>query len=1437
MKQIKKYLAWVLVFTILVGVLPLGSLAASITEPESVVSEPISPSSSEVEGTPQPEEVSGAETSPTPMATPTPEQTAAPTPEPTEAPSPEATLEPTETPAPGTTLEPTPEPTPVPTIAPIPTVKPEEISLEKENTAVNDVFTSNSKARATGKNGTLYIRYNSMINGVTTGSFGSTSQTPAKEMSINGSRVPAYCLNKDKAAEGDIGYDSIDNIPGSVMTTMRIIAANGYRSGSLDGGNYSGGTAKWLVTQLLMWTAEKGNIVRHSDANWTWPASVDRDFEMVAANAYNPSVVRSYYDEVKKKCLNGHKIPSFSADSPSGTSVINLDYNANTGKWSKTITDSNSVLDTFAFQFANSALSVSRSGNKLTVTSTTALGTTNSKVANVKTGNGDSVITWRSEYGNSYFQDLVTGGSDDTVSAYIRVKAEKVLFNATLTKTSANTAVTNGNGNYSLSGAVYEVLNSSGKKVATFTTNAQGKATLSTKLPKGSYTVKETVPPKGYTLDKTVYTLNLSSADGTLSVKDQPSTVTLNLQKKDSVSKTAVPQGNASLAGAEYKATYQYNGASKSVTGVSDKNGKITFKGIPLGQIKVQETKAPTGYKLDPKVYTYTVTADSSAKAVYTLSVDMLEAVIKNKVKVVKTAEISGGKTAPETGAKFEIFLSSAGSYAAAKNSEKQTVTTGKDGTATTKDLPYGIYKVRQLTGSKGRDLAASVTVNINKDIDSQSSPFTVNLVNPLQKGNVTITKTFSDGRTPSGINFLLTGTCTAGFSVSQTATTNTQGKATFSGIPVGTYTISESNCPAGYIKPADQKVTIIKGGTASLSFKNVPQTGNVAVIKTSTDGLNIQGRTFSLKGTSTNGKAISLTATTDTAGKASFTDVLVGKYILSETNCPTAYDKPADQQVTVTHGATATKSFTNVAQTGTVNVTKTSTDGKYLSGIKFSLVGTSTGGKAVNLTATTDSSGKASFGKVLVGTYTVAELNCPVRYTKPADQRVTVAKDSVVEVKFFNKLKEAQVKLVKKCSFYNGYLSGAVFKLFKADGTDTGITLTSDASKWVYSPKVTIGDYYLLEQKAPEHYKMNPKRYDFTLDETHEAAGLAITAYNTPLSDVYPEFVTPNSEYRSDTEVIVSYKIHNDSIAEHNPDRPLKVRLTAISKDAKGNKTQMLDTVSDVIVPYFAQNLVYWKVKIPKDSVGLKLVCTVETPDGVVEVDEGNNTDTQERKVQLWKKSETPDTKFENTPANFRKPPASTTVPNTPAVPNAKWQIYEWVNGQFQLNTYGIRLQADTTIKPDAAVFSAKQANEIWTVKSGYGLSVNTISQMKADGGFLYPDSAAWILPQHGNLYFPEFAYSEAGGKYRTMELTAADKLELPQNPNSITEDGVKDNRRSHFTPLWYPDGDYMVKSYDYDAWTPAGMLSCAANLPTVKIDGDMYQDWYVNHTAQKDK
>lgn len=800
-KKLKKSLACLLAALLIFSAVPMSVLADEADTPVSVT---VETNAEKAAQDTEPDAEPKPETTAEPTAT--PEASAKPSAEPTAEPSPEATEEPTE---PEATAEPTASPTPNPE---------DEISL----LALGDEAVT--RYRTVGINGNFSSNY-----------LYDLGQYPLYDILSNGTSYPAYCLQHGKGRVNNGAYVQRDNY--GMTEAMRRIVAYGFNdTNALQDGNngwYSAETAKMMVTQHLVWLASEGYITVDG-TNWSWGTGIDDDVERMANLAYNGSVVRSYYAELKDRLLRSEIVPSFAGKSSDGSDAQEIDLQLVTGKYTATVTDTNGVLDLFDFQKAG--FDISRNGNTLTISAstlpeheTTIIG------AGYTVGDKNSIAVWEDRDQQANIQHQATCPGTTQTMAYIKIKGEKPKYTVTLTKTSADVKITNGNVNYSLEGAVYNVYEANGMPnhdytndpvVATFTTQKDGHATLSKKLEKGDYVTIEQVAPLGYTLDTSVHRFSVDGKSTDISVVDDPRAVTLTVTKKDSDTNSSVAAGNASLAGAVYRVSYLQDGREVHKDITTNSSGRAVLKGIPIGQIKVQEISSPLGYKLDPIVHIYNVAPHEVTSVEFELEpTDFTEEVMKGQITLHKQYETLDD-LAEEQGAEFDIYLKSAGSFDAAKETERDHITTGADGMATTKDLPYGTYVVHQTKGGNGRQLVADFDVSISED----GKVYSYDLVNTQKNAQLKIVKTSEDG-VIEGIKFRVTR-LEDGYSAEYT--TNAAGEILTETLPIYAdkdgatkyqYRVEELDTEKtyGYQLPDSQTVELSEGEIASVSFHNKP--------------------------------------------------------------------------------------------------------------------------------------------------------------------------------------------------------------------------------------------------------------------------------------------------------------------------------------------------------------------------------------------------------------------------------------------------------------------------------------------------------------------------------------------------------------------------------------------------------------------------------------
>ncbi|SCJ41841.1 Predicted outer membrane protein [uncultured Clostridium sp.] len=343
-----------------------------------------------------------------------------------------------------------------------------------------------------------------------------------------------------------------------------------------------------------------------------------------------------------------------------------------------------------------------------------------------------------------------------------------------LVKKSANEDITNNNGCYSLEGAVYGIY-SDGVKVDEITTDKNGYAKSSI-LPVGNYTVKEITASTGYDLDENTYSVTIVKDQTVRANSDETpgnDPVAITLTKNDAETK-GMPQGDATLEGAEFTIKY-YDGfftkdnlpekatrtwvlktvkrpnglyvANFTTTGslIKDKSDELYYQDgmptLPLGTISIEETKAPTGYLLKGNTLNVTDNATGITSTVedtnYVAQItkeyqgaklqfgnDANELVVTEKVKkqqiqIFKSGYRNGMSEVVKglQGAEFTWKLKSEVDHVGWDNATTyDVITTGEDGWAITKDLPYGQYIVRETKTPKDFYTNPDFFVSVTKD-------------------------------------------------------------------------------------------------------------------------------------------------------------------------------------------------------------------------------------------------------------------------------------------------------------------------------------------------------------------------------------------------------------------------------------------------------------------------------------------------------------------------------------------------------------------------------------------------------------------------------------------------------------------------------------------------------------------------------------------------
>ena len=447
---------------------------------------------------------------------------------------------------------------------------------------------------------------------------------------------------------------------------------------------------KWIATQLIVWEFVSGCRSTNDGYKCTNTKFIDG----ICAGGANPGV-KSVYNAISKSLANYSIVPSFASAIASKAETYEMKYSD--GKYTLTLTDSNSILSDFSFK-TTSGVSVSVSGNKLTLISSNPVNdavTFNSAKSMPSVGNTTLI-----PYGDATLQDVITGVENDAdpIRAYFKVKTSS--GNLKLVKTSEDGNVANIE--FTVKGDDYS---------KTVKTNSKGEFELSDLFP-GKYTVTEHTPTE-YAEQKSK-TVNVESGKtATVSFSNVLKKWNLTVTKTDAETKSA--QGDASLAGAVYGI---YNNGKLVDKYTTDKNGSFTTSYYVCGDNwTLKEIEPSEGYLLDETEYNIGTEAKKYTIENNSVSIGVTEDILKGKIAIIKHTDDGSTKIeTPEKDAEFQVYLKLSGSYTKAKESERDNLICDEYGFAETKDLPYGTYTVHQTKGWNGTEFIADFDVFVNED-------------------------------------------------------------------------------------------------------------------------------------------------------------------------------------------------------------------------------------------------------------------------------------------------------------------------------------------------------------------------------------------------------------------------------------------------------------------------------------------------------------------------------------------------------------------------------------------------------------------------------------------------------------------------------------------------------------------------------------------------
>ncbi|PGE62715.1 adhesin [Bacillus wiedmannii] len=631
-----------------------------------------------------------------------------------------------------------------------------------------------------------------------------------------------------------------------------------------------------------------------------------------------------------------------------------------------------------------------------------------------------------------------------------------------------------------LADVVFEIQDEAGQVVAKITTDKEGHAQV-TNLSVGTYKLVEVNAPKGYKQLVDPITFQIEKG----MTKSLALTVENEMLDKGNVEITKVDkEGQKALASVVFEVQDE---AGKVVTEVTtDKDGKAKVSDLSVGKYKLVEKAGLPGYKKLTEPVSFEI--KKGMTKVLSLKVEN-ELVDKGSVEITKVDKESGAVLA---GVTFEVQDE--------KDKVVTKVTTDKDGKATISDLSVGKYKLVEKESLPGyKKLTEPVSFEIKKGM---TEVLVLKVENEkLDKGSVEITKVDKDSQKAlEGVVFEVQD---EQGKVVMKVTTDKDGKATISDLSVGKYKLVEVESLPGYKKLAKPvSFEIKKGMTKVLSLKvenELLDKGSVEITKVDKEsGAVLAGVTFEVQDEK---DKVVTKVTTDKDGKATISDLSVGKYKLVEKESLPGYKKLTEPvSFEITKGMTEVLSLkieNEMVDTGNVEITKIDKDNKVsLAGVVFEVQDET--GKVVTK-VTTDKEGKANVSDLSVGKYKLVEVESLPGYKKlekpvPFEIKKGMTKSLAFTVE--NEMVDTgNVEITKIDKDSKAPLEGIVFEVRDSKGKVVTKVKTDKDGKANVSD-LSIGKYELVEVETPAGYKPLEKPILFEIEKGRVTA-LQLTVEN----------------------------------------------------------------------------------------------------------------------------------------------------------------------------------------------------------------------------------------------------------------------------------------------------------------------------------------------------
>lgn len=416
-----------------------------------------------------------------------------------------------------------------------------------------------------------------------------------------------------------------------------------------------------------------------------------------------------------------------------------------------------------------------------------------------------------------------------------------------------------------LTGVTFKITKANGEFIGQYKTDANGLITISGLEP-GAYTILEIATIEGYILDNVPKTVTLEEENPTVVTVELTNKPLAGLQIQKIDGTTTLP-----LSGIEFEVKTSAGTLVGKYT--TSETGTIFIQGLEPGTYIVTELTTKENY-----------TIDATPRTVVVKSGEMTTETFKNYQYPALTLKKVDSETGqPLAGAKFKLMDSA--------YREVGVVVTSELGLVNITKLDAGTYYVQEIQAPTGYVLDSSV-----RQVTLEWGKTTVLELKNTPKGSLRIQKIDSvTGKPLYNATFNIYDSKN---NLLGEYTTDNAGMIIFTGqITAGKYILKEVKAPSGYVLDSTPiTITVKSGETTEITIKNTPETGNIRIVKVSSDynditkdkkGALLKGAVFEIYNEA--GDVVDR-ITTGEDGVAKSKDLPLGKYAIKEITSPKHY-------------------------------------------------------------------------------------------------------------------------------------------------------------------------------------------------------------------------------------------------------------------------------------------------------------------------------------------------------------------------------------------------------------------------------------------------------------------------------------------------------------------------------------------------------------------